>query len=676
MADPECRNILLHELRERSGLTSFRAFLLAFRQKIPNLFEIVSEALPAAAPFYTSWFILQTSLQNMMQLGLVGLPLITYVFGVRTASTPRKRKRGTQPRTIDYHYWTPNHLLAMHIVMIFAVLNPLVIPLALIYYSVANVLLHVYARRYYEGNGKMITIRVLRYSMDGLAISHVVFMAFNLLNYNKACAGISGTMIGATIVLKIWATRVFKSRYARLEDAESARLCGHEEPFLAPGERSSNEEARPSTGAIPSDAPLPRDRIKTFKSPTAAVAPSTFTWKPPGIGTISHKYDAVHRARNGPIRPKRTATSRSLSRLPSRSASWSGSRAEILRPGSPGSSDEVSVLANTPTGRAALLPGQLGLLDFAQQLGQVPNNIIGYFTSKPSETASAEDENYLGDVRPRELVVSQPPLMRWDDTPNGSASYECPYYLDEAPKAIWLPRDPSGPVDLDDTVLMYRLLLNLQGSGTADSARDSEKSGIAIPVTQLPAETPGETSPNRSSPYSSRAARPSMLRVRTTSADRLAPGSLWGRRQSVSEILEMTNLQAPRPHRSHALPATLGETSTQGRGRRQSLLSVFHPQRGGGASEPPDSARPVSIYSTNAATEGGEPRAERRKGRTMPAEEVRRVLDRTVEAEEIRHKAQTSKDEADEKLDDRRVENEEVNGWNILKNLVFKRNTE
>ncbi|KAG8795439.1 hypothetical protein FRC12_014602 [Ceratobasidium sp. 428] len=655
------------------GLTSFRTFLLAFRQKIPDPFVVVSEAFPAAAPFYASW-----------------------------PSTPRKRKRGTQPRTIDYHYWTPNHLLAMHIVMIFAVLNPLVIPFALIYYSVANVvfrnqLLHVYARRFYEGNGKMITIRVLRYSMDGLALSHVVFMAFNLLNYNKARAGISGTMLGVTIILKIWATRVFKSRYARLEDAESARLCGHEEPFLAPGERSSNEETRPSTGAIPSDAPLPLDRIKTFKSPTAAMAPSTFTWKPPGIGTISHKYDAVHRARNEPIRPKRTGTSRSLSRLPSRSTSRSGSRAEILRPDSPGSSDEVSVLASTPTGRAALLPGQLGLLDFAQQLGQVPNNIIGYFTSKPSETALAEGENYLGDVRPHDLVVLQPPLTR--------ASYECPYYHDQAPKAIWLPRDPSGPVDLDDTVLMYRLLLNLQGSGTADPAtvkasvddqtkrqselkgqgedrspmatRDSEKSGIAIPMTQSPAETPGETSPNRSSSYSSRAARPSMLRVRTASADRLATGSSWGRRQSISEALEMTNLQAPKSHHpSHTLPVTLGETSAQGRGRRQSLLSVFHPQRGGGASEAPDSARPVSIYSTNTATEGGEPRAERRKGRLMPAEEIRKVLDRTVEAEEIRHKAQTSKDEADEQLDDRRVENEEVNGWNILKNLVFKRNTE
>ncbi|KAF8757692.1 Late exocytosis, Golgi transport, partial [Rhizoctonia solani] len=158
----------------RLGLSSFRTFLEAFKKEIPDPFQLVSSSFPAAAPFYAGWctylhllpptvlisyppVILQTSLQNLMQFGLaLQLPLVTYIWGVRKASTPRKRKRGTRPRTIDYHYWTPNHLLGMHILMIFAVLNPLVIPFGLIYYSVANVvfrnqLLRVYARRFYEG---------------------------------------------------------------------------------------------------------------------------------------------------------------------------------------------------------------------------------------------------------------------------------------------------------------------------------------------------------------------------------------------------------------------------------------------------------------------------------------------------------------------------------------------
>ncbi|KAG8682198.1 hypothetical protein FRC08_015129, partial [Ceratobasidium sp. 394] len=620
-------------------------------------------------------------------------------------STPRKRKRGTQPRTIDYHYWTPNHLLAMHIVMIFAVLNPLVIPFALIYYSVANVvfrnqLLHVYARRFYEGNGKVITVRVLRYSLDGLALSHVVFLAFNLLNYNKARAGISGTMLGVTLILKIWATRVYKSRYERLEDAESARLCGHDEPFLAPGERASKEEAKPPAGPISSDTPLPPDRLKTFQSPAAAMGPSTFSWHPPGFKSIGHKYD-IHRVRGDPIRGKRKANSRSLSRAPSRS----GSRAEILRPDSPGTSDEASVIATSQTGTRLPQLGQV--LELVQQVGQVPNTIIEYFTSKNSQSSMEEGVNYLGGTRPHELIVPQPSPKRWDDTPNGSASYECPYYLDETPEAIWLPRDPSGPVDLDDTVFMYRLLLSLHRSGTSDAipakpnvddqvkrdsdlkdrdesptarrpsmvASNSEKSGVDIPVTQSPAETP-EEGPHRTSSYSSRAARPNMLRVRAASADRVAAGPLWGRRQSISETLEMTSMQAPGHHQpANTLPPTLGEPSTQdGAARRPSLLSVFRPRRTSGSVS--SAPRPVSTFSSNSAAEGGESKSDKRKGKIMPAKDVRKALDATVQAEEKKHQEQQAKNEQEEDREDKRVENEETNGWSILKKLVFKRNTE
>ncbi|KAG8746196.1 hypothetical protein FRC10_005712 [Ceratobasidium sp. 414] len=692
------------------GLTSFRTFLLAFRQKVPNPFEIVSEAFPAAAPFYASWYFIAVMTYEHSRPAFLKLGYVDLLFGfdalANLTSTPRKRKRGTQPRTIDYHYWTPNHLLAMHIVMIFAVLNPLVIPFALIYYSVANVvfrnqLLHVYARRFYEGNGKVITVRVLRYSMDGLALSHVVFLAFNLLNYNKARAGISGAMLGVTVISKMWATRAFKSRYERLEDAESARLCGHEEPFLAPGEHLSNEEAGPPTSAIPSNTPLPPDRLKTFQSPAAAMGPSTFSWNSPGFRNVGHKYD-VRRVRGDPIRGKRKTNSPSLSRVPSRS----GSRAEILRPDSPSASDETSVLVTSQTG-TRLLPPQLGqVLELVQQVGQVSNNIRGYFTGKRSQSSMEEGVNYLGGTRPQELIVPQPLLKRWDDTPNGSASYECPYYLDEAPEAIWLPRDPSGPVDLDDTVFMFRLLLSVHRSGTSDGitakesvdrqakddnglkdrngcpiarrpsmvTSDSERSGIAMPFTQSPAESPGE-SPHRTSPYSSHAARPNMLHVPTVSAERVTVGSSRGRRQSILETLEMANLEAPgRHHPATTLPLTSGETSAQSGARRPSLLSLFRPRRASGSGA--DAPRPVSMFSSSSATEGGGAKSDKRRGRLLPAEDVRKALDATVQAEEKRHQEQQAKNEQAEDREDERVENEETNGWNVLKRLVFKRNTE
>jgi hypothetical protein len=86
--------------------------------------------------------------------------------------------------------WLPNHLLVINIIVLFAVLNPLVIPFGLIYFSIKqgagsfvemmtvflmyyplvvikNQLLHVYAKNY-EGNGQTILIRIVRYSLDGM----------------------------------------------------------------------------------------------------------------------------------------------------------------------------------------------------------------------------------------------------------------------------------------------------------------------------------------------------------------------------------------------------------------------------------------------------------------------------------------------------------------------------
>ncbi|KAF8596736.1 hypothetical protein BDV93DRAFT_610707 [Ceratobasidium sp. AG-I] len=686
------------------GLTGFRAFLEAFKKEIPDPFRLVASSFPAAASFYASWFILQTSLQNMMQLGLVGLPLITYIFGVRKASTPRKRKRGIQPRTIDYHYWTPNHLLAMHIVMIFAVLNPLVIPFGLIYYSVANVvfrnqLLHVYARRFYEGNGKMLTIRIMRYSMDGLVLSHVVFLAFSLLNYSRARAGISGTLLGVTLLLKILATREFRARYERLEDAESARLCGHEEPFLGPSERTSEKGTRQKTSTFTNE-PLSRESLNAFQSPAAAMGPSTFSLNHSRLRSLGHKYD-LPAIRGHPLRGKPKGKSISLSRLASRT----GSQADMLRPDSP-ASDETGTGA-APQSSSRLLPPPLGLYDLVHQAAQVPTKILGLVVSKDSQISIVEGINYFGGQRPVKLIEPGPTLGRWDDTPNGSASYECPYYLDDGPKALWLPRDPSGPVDLDDTVAMYRLLLsvyNTRGSESLDNkalvnnkasngisiknygqslaagrpsvgTNQSEKSIGTIPVTQSPMGTPSET-PQHSSSYSSRAARPSMLHMRTASADGAATRSSWGRRQSISEALEMSNLQVPGGHATTP-PATSDEPVPQTRVTRQpSLLNIFRPRRSGG--EGTDAARPTSVFSFKTAADGGETRAavDARKSKTVSEDEVRRALEAAVQAEEKKEEERKAREERAERLDDARVEQEETGGWSVLKKLVLKRNTE
>jgi hypothetical protein len=70
--------------------------------------------------------------------------------------TPRKRAVGIRPRTFNFYCeygkqhifysvlekkhadWLPNHLLVVHVIFLFAILNPLVIPFGLIYFCVES----------------------------------------------------------------------------------------------------------------------------------------------------------------------------------------------------------------------------------------------------------------------------------------------------------------------------------------------------------------------------------------------------------------------------------------------------------------------------------------------------------------------------------------------------------
>jgi hypothetical protein len=84
-------------------------------------------------------------------------------------------------------------MLIIHVLLLFAVLNPLVIPFGFIYFCVvSNVvrnqvstilsfspvvnpvlqLIHVYAKSY-EGNGRVILIRLVRYSLDGKVVHYL-----------------------------------------------------------------------------------------------------------------------------------------------------------------------------------------------------------------------------------------------------------------------------------------------------------------------------------------------------------------------------------------------------------------------------------------------------------------------------------------------------------------------
>ena len=96
----------------------------------------IAFAFPTAAPFYISYLILGMGLHTGFELLGFMVPLIQHL-GARKAPTPRSRALKTLPRNFNRYYWLPFHVLILSIVFLFALLNPLVIPFALVYLLVA-----------------------------------------------------------------------------------------------------------------------------------------------------------------------------------------------------------------------------------------------------------------------------------------------------------------------------------------------------------------------------------------------------------------------------------------------------------------------------------------------------------------------------------------------------------
>jgi hypothetical protein len=75
--------------------------------------------------------------------------------------------------------------------------------------------------------------------------------------------------------------------------------------------------------------------------------------------------------------------------------------------------------------------------------------------------AAMEDEKDTEDVAvdaPRKLVTPHAKHPPWDDESNLDHPYENPYYVREITNVLWLPRNPCGILNLDETVDLHKSL--------------------------------------------------------------------------------------------------------------------------------------------------------------------------------------------------------------------------
>lgn len=411
------------------GTAAVQSLLTSFKITSENVVDIVATSFPSAGPFYVGWLIFTTAMHSGFELALLGLPLIMYP-ATSNQITPRKRAVGTRPRTFNFYYWLPNHLLVLHVLLVFALLNPLVWVFGMLYFFVAsgvvkNQLLHVYAK-HYEQNGHNILIRVVRYSLDGAILSQTVFLAYMLVLKKSVNVGLTVFLMVFTLIFKIMLTRICRYQFELDDIKESEVLCGEKLPgdntSVADGENDSHEGT-----SLGGDHDANRMLMPDVAHPHArrSVWSNRFpSWANLSYATVRRRPEAPHRRKPNPFHEHEDGAGRPKS-IP---ADFDRIDDPQISGGSQRDSKQRPLLHRNTISDTSEISAML-----------VEPRII----TLPSPRQNSQDN---------QTVRLHGPTIPWDDSFNVELPYDNPYYTRTITNTLWLPRNPFGILDLDDTV--------------------------------------------------------------------------------------------------------------------------------------------------------------------------------------------------------------------------------
>ncbi|KXN88289.1 hypothetical protein AN958_07748 [Leucoagaricus sp. SymC.cos] len=399
------------------GTAALQSVLLSFRStNHPDVLQIIADSFPTAGPFYAGWLVFTTAMHGGFELALFGLPLIMYPT-TRRQVTPRKRAIGLRPRTFNFYYWLPNHVLVVHVLLLFSVLNPFVLPFGALYFFVQcgvvkNQLIHVYAKQY-EGNGQLLLIRIVRYSLDGLVLTQSVFLAYMVVLKKSANVGLSVFLIAFTVTVKILLTRMCRAHFEDQDILEADILC-NKQPISDPtdGDQNSLDEEARAAGVDQEGSGLIRQSRRRSR-----LVSSFGTWRLPAwvnftYNPVRHRVHQPQRRPPIPFGPQE----RTFDRLHPLSMDHQ-TLTQAINPSVPQS------------------PSPLPEIQPAEVLKHSPK-------PRPRATLSLD----------KKPVVPHPPPIPWDDQRAPDLPYDNPFYTRTIDNVLWLPRNPCGPLNLDDTV--------------------------------------------------------------------------------------------------------------------------------------------------------------------------------------------------------------------------------
>ncbi|KAH7885331.1 hypothetical protein F5I97DRAFT_1956518 [Phlebopus sp. FC_14] len=509
------------------GTAALQSFLSSFRTVSgDDILQVVADSFPTAGPFYVGWLIFTTAVHGCLELVMFGLPLFMYPSTERQI-TPRKRAVGIRPRTFNFYYWLPNHLLIIHVCLLFAVLNPLVIPFGLVYLVVEtavvkNQLLHVYAKNY-ECNGHILLIRIVRYSLDGLMLSQFVFLAYMAVLKKTVNLALAAVLFILTAGVKVVMTRMCRTRFEQDDILEADVVCGT-------GILSADQFPESDTSGNQELPPFSNEERDGEQSRSSS---RFLTWRMPEW--INFSYSAhprrgrPQRRQPNPFRPRQE----SFSRL--------------------GSVDEVANSREEPEPPSEQ-PHSESILGGAIHLTPAEEH-----ASTPTPPPEA-----------RSLVERHPPHPAWDDEPRYDIPYDNPFYMTPISNVLWLPRNPFGLLDLDDTLDVRQSLTSEPGAGDlGPKPPDSATAPVqysGMEEIDLPEGIRSRlvTSYNEDEVKSTHERRPSLFHRRTPSSSTSARSSVLQSPRGRSQTWD------GRPGTARALSSEVGTESV--RQRASSLL--------------------------------------------------------------------------------------------------------
>jgi len=162
------------------------------------------------------------------------------------------------------------------------------------------------------------------------------------------------------------------------------------------------------------------------------------------------------------------------------------------------------------------------------------------------EVASATPvkENGSEDARPA-FISPHPKHPTWDDFPHLDRPYDNPFYTAPIDNFLWLPRNPFGVLDLDDSVDVHETLTSEPGAGKPGRWMNGGPEGVFGEGRQIVA-TPGEMSSPEAEPSELSLAPPSRPPLTRTGSFNLGTPD---QRYSGNEVISLSSVLSSRASR-------------------------------------------------------------------------------------------------------------------------------